>query len=173
MNFLLTHLFSYNSENLKKANGLRATLLYNLFQKTNCDMVVTRIIAKALKNTASYTEFENCSRKRCKYSREECFPFLSVNTDVFKNDFKNLEEAISHNFPEVLDNESMEKAGITNIPETKCKLCKSSLCKNRTFGESLFIEVCLCVYLKNLNIYNPHATWLRSQSVPSHGSSAH
>ena len=128
-------------------------------------MVATEVISKAFRNTCSYTELENCSRKSCKHSREECFPFLSVDTDILKNDFKNLEDVILHNFPEVCDKAFLEKAGIKSISKAKCKLCKGSLSQKRTFGEHLFVEVChenlLPKKYSNLKIEDTHPMLVR------------
>ncbi|KAJ6643253.1 hypothetical protein Bhyg_08211 [Pseudolycoriella hygida] len=119
------------NENIKKANKLRATLMSTLFEKNNCNIVVSNVVLNALKNTPSCSEIYKCSTERCKYSCTRILPFLGVNTDTFRNDFGNLKLAIFMNFP---DN------------EPKCTLCKTSSCITRTFGDHLFIEIPVAKY---------------------------
>ncbi|KAJ6643720.1 hypothetical protein Bhyg_08685 [Pseudolycoriella hygida] len=44
------------NQNIKKANKLRATLMCTLFEKNNCNMVVSNVVLNALKNTPSCSE---------------------------------------------------------------------------------------------------------------------
>lgn len=118
---------------------MRATLMYTIFEKSNCNMVVTDIISKTLKNTPSYVEYRKCLREECKYSRTDVFPSIGVSTDKLKGDFTNLISAVMHNFPEV---------GVKDFPNPKCEQCNYSTCTNRTFGDHLFIEVGHCLFVK-------------------------
>lgn len=110
---------------MRRANNLRATLLYDLFKKKRCELVVSRMISEVLKNTPSYSESAVCEIKRCKHRTDRIFPLLCLNNAVFDNKLSNIGTAIVSNFPE----------------NVLCGKCEKPMKITRVFGNHLFIEV--------------------------------
>lgn len=117
--------FPFFSKNMRKINGLRATLLYNAFQKKKCEHVVNNMINVVMKQIPSYTETITCGRKQCRNMSKRIFPLLCVDNAVFKGNMANLEKAILSNFPESIS----------------CMKCGRSMTVNRNFGGHLFVDV--------------------------------
>lgn len=112
---------------MRTINKMRAALVYNEYGSSECGNIVTEIIQRFLKNFPSYIETGVCLRKGCNSAKNECnYPLITINNQIFDNNFENLAEAISTNFP----------------GSPQCTRCRHPLTNfERTFGASIFIEV--------------------------------
>lgn len=112
---------------MRTINKKRAELVYKEYGSGNCAIVVTDQIKRYLKNTPSYIETGVCLRKGCLSAKNELnFPLITLNNDVFDNNFGNLAQSVSTNFPS----------------SPQCAKCRQPLTNfERIFGDSIFIEV--------------------------------
>lgn len=112
---------------MKTINKMRAELLFNEYKSNDCAIVISDVIQRFMKHDPSYTENGVCQRKGCLSAKRESHkPLITLNTEVFDQNFDNLAQAILSNFP--------------SAPQ--CGKCRQPL-KNfeRTFGVIIFIEV--------------------------------
>lgn len=112
---------------MKTINKMRAELIHHEYGSGNCEIVVTDVIRKFMKNTPSYIETGDCSRKGCLFAKREIkFPLIILNNEVFANNMDNLTQAILANFSESLN----------------CPKCRHPLSNfERIFNDGIFIEI--------------------------------
>lgn len=112
---------------MKSINNLRAALIYEHYKSANCSIVVTDIMKKYLGMCPSLGETGICKQKGCMSKKyEKTIEILSINNDKFDDNFANLEEALSENFPK----------------ENFCSKCRKPYEEfSRKYGHHIFIEV--------------------------------
>lgn len=82
-------------------------------------------MAKTITKVPSFIE------KECCYGTVKNYPIVLLNTDTFKNDFTNLQQAIKDNHP----------------PISACNQCKRPPRFQRTFQPQVLIEVKLLFFM--------------------------
>lgn len=107
---------------MNKINSMRAKLLHEKFG-SNSAYSFSEMLNKIME-MPSFTEEECCNGSIKKY------PLITLNSEIFKGDFTNLQQAIEDNFPE----------------KSQCSKCKRLKLK-RTFQPQILIEVILLLFL--------------------------
>lgn len=108
---------------MKSINNKRAKFLFNLFNETSYEIDVCAMIPKLFSSEPSYTEQLTCNS--CTYSDSKTFAMVSMNYQIFANNFANLEQAI------------LKSVG----KHSACNGCKSKIECNCEFGQHVFIKV--------------------------------
>lgn len=102
---------------------MRAKFLFEHFESNQFETTIGPMLRTLLREQPSLTERSYC--RICKSSDDKLFPVISINNDIFSNNFQNLEQAIMQNFP----------------MNTKCMNCGKILHYDRQYSHHLFIEV--------------------------------
>lgn len=108
---------------MKAVNSIRAKFLFEHFKSNQFGTTIGSMLRSLLKEQPSLTERVYC--KTCSSSKEKTFPVISINNEVFSNDFENLKKAMLQNFP----------------MDSKCMNCGEDLYYHRQYSQHLFIEV--------------------------------
>lgn len=119
--------FGIYSASMKGIHNARANYLFEHFETSTFEMNICSMIRKLFSPKPSFTEQTVCDS--CKHSYSSTFPLVSLNNQLFSNDFSNLEKAIMANFPEKLG----------------CTRCKNDVECKREFGHHIFIEVIIII----------------------------
>lgn len=132
-------------------NNLRASILSN-YVSGNAATVVSHVAKTFLKDAPSYQEKISCGCKQiCS------FPVLTV-SQLFKNDFSNLNTAIEENLIQIV----------------KCSECKLIKTFERSFNQHVMIEVSLIdfrhridspTYITQLHFFKTNFPFLKNDSL--------
>lgn len=107
---------------MKAINNKRAKFLSQSIITASKDDICT-VLQKILAAEPTYSDHRTCDS--CKIFLSEKVPFITINNEIFANDFSNLEDAI-----------------LEVLPTTKpCTRCQNPIIIKRDFAPHMFIKV--------------------------------